>query len=574
MDHIIPYSRCFDDSYQNKVLVLASENRQKGNRLPYEYFGQDEVRWHGYEVRVENLIHNYRKRQKLLKRRLTEEESTGFIDRNLKDTQYITRAVYNLIRDHLAFAESAYRKKPVQAVNGAVTSMLRGRWGVQKIREDGDLHHCLDAAVIAATTPGLVQRLTAYNKHRETWERPPAGYVDPATGELIELPQEARRDPFPKPWERFRQELEARLDPIDPRHQIDLLKLETYESDEEIKPVFVSRMPNHKVTGAAHAETIRSSKGGDGFTVTKTPLANLKLNKFGEIEGYYNPASDTLLYDALLARLKAFGGDGAKAFAQPFYKPKKDGTLGPRVDKVKICEKATVGLPVRDGIGERVGACTFEPDEKRAAKATYTFEYFKLWQQIVVRKIQNQAQCLRLMGKEEWQELQQMAGKVLSNDSDNREAVAAALYFPALFGNGFFRGSDDPRNAALNYGYAVMRAGIARNLVVHGLEPCIGLHHRSELNNFNLADDLIEPFRPIVDLYAAQNFSKDDDVLTPRQKAGLFNLTNYLVKQAGRRYRVMLSIDRVCTALANSVTAGENLLELPELIPLELHQYE
>ena len=350
VDHIIPYSRCFDDSYQNKVLVLASENRQKGNRLPYEYFGQDEARWHGYEVRVENLIHNYRKRQKLLKRRLTEEESSGFIDRNLKDTQYITRAVYNLIRDHLAFAESAYRKKPVQAVNGAVTAMLRGRWGVQKIREDGDLHHCLDAAVIAATTPGLVQRLTAYNKHRETWERPPAGYVDPATGELIELPQEARRDPFPKPWERFRQELEARLDPIDPRHQIDLLKLETYESDEEIKPVFVSRMPNHKVTGAAHAETIRSSKGGDGFTVTKTPLTNLKLNKFGEIEGYYNPASDTLLYDALLARLKDFGGDGAKAFVQPFYKPKKDGTPGPRVDKVKICEKATVGLPVRDGI--------------------------------------------------------------------------------------------------------------------------------------------------------------------------------------------------------------------------------
>ncbi len=350
VDHIIPYSRCFDDSYQNKVLVLASENRQKGNRLPYEYFGQDEARWHGYEVRVENLIHNYRKRQKLLKRRLTEEESTGFIDRNLKDTQYITRTVYNLIRNHLAFAESAYRKKPVQAVNGAVTAMLRGRWGVQKIREDSDLHHCLDAAVIAATTPGLVQRLTAYNKHRETWERPPAGYVDPATGELIELPQEARRDPFPKPWERFRQELEARLDPIDPRHQIDLLKLETYESDEEIKPVFVSRMPNHKVTGAAHAETIRSSKGGDGFTVTKTPLTNLKLNKFGEIEGYYNPASDTLLYDALLARLKDFGGDGAKAFAQPFYKPKKDGSPGPRVDKVKIREKATVGLPVRDGI--------------------------------------------------------------------------------------------------------------------------------------------------------------------------------------------------------------------------------
>lgn len=209
VDHIVPYSRCFDDSYQNKVLVLASENRQKGNRLPYEYFGYDEVRWHEYEVRVENLIRNYRKRQKLLKRQLSEEESAGFIDRNLKDTQYITRSIYNLIRNNLVFAESNYKKRPVQTVNGAVTSMLRNRWGVQKIREDGDLHHCLDAAVIAATTPGLVQRLTEHSKRRETLEKAPAGYVDPATGELLELPQEARRDLFPKPWERFRQELEG-----------------------------------------------------------------------------------------------------------------------------------------------------------------------------------------------------------------------------------------------------------------------------------------------------------------------------------------------------------------------------
>lgn len=401
VDHIIPYSRCFDDSYQNKVLVLASENRQKGNRLPYEYFGQDEARWHEYEVRVENLIRNYRKRQKLLKKRLTEEESAGFIDRNLKDTQYISRSIYNLLRDNLAFAESDYRKKPVQTVNGAVTSMLRGRWGVQKIREDGDLHHCMDAAVIAAASPGLVQRLTEYSKRREAFEEASRGYVDPATGELVELPEQLRRDPFPKPWERFRQELEARLDPINPRHQIDLLKLGTYESDEEIRPVFVSRMPNHKVTGAAHAETIRSSKGGDGFTVTKTPLTNLKLNKFGEIEGYYNPASDTLLYNALLARLKDFGGDGAKAFAQPFYKPKKDGTPGPRVDKVKICEKATTGLPVRDGIAAngsmiRIDVFYVEDDgyyfvpiyvadtkrEKLPNKAAVAMKPYNLWKEM------------------------------------------------------------------------------------------------------------------------------------------------------------------------------------------------
>ena len=198
----------------------------------------------------------------------------------------------------------------------------------------------------------------------------------------------------------------------------------------------------------------------------------------------------------------------------------------------------------------------------------------QLWQRIVTQKICNQAECLRLLKKDGWEDVRQLADRVLSDDSDNREAVAASLYFPLLFGTGFSRGSDDPRNAALNYGYAILRGSIARNLVVHGLEPCIGIHHRSELNNFNLADDLIEPFRPIVDLYVSQNFSKEDEVLSSGQKAGLFNLTNYLVKQAGKRYRVMLSVDRTCTALANSMAEEKMLLELPELLPLEIHQYE
>lgn len=198
----------------------------------------------------------------------------------------------------------------------------------------------------------------------------------------------------------------------------------------------------------------------------------------------------------------------------------------------------------------------------------------QLWQQIVVQKIRNQAECLRLCEKDGWRELLDMADSVRSDDSDNREAVAAAFYFPHLFGDGFSRGTEDSRNAALNYGYAILRGGIARNLVLHGLEPCLGIHHRSELNNFNLADDLIEPFRPIVDLYVAQNVSKTETGLSQTQKIELFNLTNVLVKQADRRYRVMLSMGRTCTALANSITEQKMLLELPELLPTEQHRYE
>lgn len=350
VDHIIPYSRCFDDSYRNKVLVLSNENRQKGNRLPYEYFGHDADRWLAFETRTETLIHDYRKRQKLLKKKLTDEESHEFIQRNLTDTQYITRAIHCLLLDHLEFAESRYGKKPVQAVNGAVTAMLRGRWGITKIREDGDLHHCLDAAVVAVTSPGMVQKLTRYNQQRENAQST-AGYVDRATGEVLTRREyDAKYSPdFPVPWDRFRQELEARLDPVDPQRAILHLHLPTYETNEEIKPVFVSRMPNHKVTGAAHAETIRSGKKS-GHTVTKTALTNLKLNKWGEIDGYYNPESDRLLYNALLEQLKAYDGNGAKAFVQPFYKPKRDGTSGPRVDKVKIMEKSTLNLPVHEGV--------------------------------------------------------------------------------------------------------------------------------------------------------------------------------------------------------------------------------
>lgn len=357
VDHIIPYSRCFDDSYRNKVLVLAKENRQKGNRLPYEYFGQDEARWHQFEGRVESLIHDYRKRQKLLKQSFTDTESADFIERNLKDTQYITKAIYNLIRNHLEFADSKYNRKnasPVYPVNGAVTAMLRNRWGVHKIREDGDLHHCLDATVVAATSPALIQLLTEYHKRKETLVKTPGGYADPTTGELVEDIQDNR---IPEPWPKFRQELEARLSP-DPRPQIDRLKLPTYENDESIKPVFASRMPNHKVTGAAHAETIRSSKAGEGTMVSKVPLNKLSLKQGRIVSGnaeYYNPASDMLLYNALVAQLQRFDGDGAKAFTQPFYKPKHDGSSGPRVDKVKVVEKSTVNLPVRNGVAANGG---------------------------------------------------------------------------------------------------------------------------------------------------------------------------------------------------------------------------
>ena len=352
VDHIIPYSRCFDDSYSNKVLVLASENRQKGNCTPYEYFGENEQRWHEFSVRVGASVRDFKKRQKLLNTSFGEEQGKDFIQRNLNDTQHITRVVYNYLRNNLEFADSAYAKAPVQAVNGAVTAMLRGRWGIEKMRGDGDLHHCKDAVVIAATSRSMIQRLSNYYKEEERLFMGKTHFVDPGTGEVLTRKEFQQRfaPKFPQPWDRFREELEARLDPVNPMDAVMALHLSTYESDEEIAPVFVSHMPKHTVTGAAHEETIRSRT--ETGTVTKTALTALKLDKNGEIDGYYSPQIDPRLYQALVERLKQFGGDGAKAFAEPFYKPKKDGTPGPRVGKVKIERKSSLSVPTARGVAD------------------------------------------------------------------------------------------------------------------------------------------------------------------------------------------------------------------------------
>lgn len=352
VDHIIPYSISFDDSYTNKVLVRSPENRQKGNRIPADYFKSDPARWQRFETLVNTQVHNWKKKRNLLTQALSEEQKNGFKQRNLVDTQYIARVMYNLINDHLQFAETGKydKKRRTQAVNGAITAHVRKRLGIQKIREDGDLHHAVDAAVVACVSPGMIQKITQYTKHRECIRKTKEGYLDTETGELMTREAyDAKYSPrFPAPWERFRQELEARLSD-NPAEEIARLHLATYDSEEEIKQVFVSRKQTHKISGAAHEATIRSAKKPGG-SISKKPLTSLSLNKkTGEIKDYYAPESDRLLYEALKKRLEEFDGNAEKAFAEPFYKPKRDGTRGPLVKKVKIYEKKTITVPVNGG---------------------------------------------------------------------------------------------------------------------------------------------------------------------------------------------------------------------------------
>lgn len=351
IDHIIPYSISFDDSYRNKVLVLSAENRQKGNRLPLEYMADQPEKAARFETLVETRIRDYRKRQKLLKKKLSDDDLSGFRSRNLTDTQYIARVIYNLFNDYLEFAPSQkYQKKPVRAVNGAVTDYMRKRFGLHKNRADGDLHHAMDAVVIAVTSDYMIQRISNYSKRRECGPKFNGSYVDPETGELLcQADFDAKYAPsFPEPWPHFRQELEARMSP-EPMENLMQLQLPTYDNDEEVSPIFVSQMPRRGVTGAAHKETIWSGKE-EGSLIKKVPLTSLKLDKDGSIKGYYHPCDDRLLYEALLAQLQKFNGDGEKAFKELFHKPKKDGTPGPVVNKVKTIADTSKAVPVNGGI--------------------------------------------------------------------------------------------------------------------------------------------------------------------------------------------------------------------------------
>ena len=178
----------------------------------------------------------------------------------------------------------------------------------------------------------------------------------------------------------------------------------------------------------------------------------------------------------------------------------------------------------------------------------------RLWQQIVVRKIRNQALCLAYLDLDGSEELMKMCKEVQSGDRTHVEAKAAAFYFKSLYGLGFSRGNDHVINSALNYGYAIVRGLIARSIVCYGLEPSIGVFHHSELNNFNLADDMIEPFRPLVDLYVAQNYdiAEIDSDLTPERKRGIFGIINYDMDMKGEKRIISNCIDMLVASYSGA----------------------
>ena len=197
----------------------------------------------------------------------------------------------------------------------------------------------------------------------------------------------------------------------------------------------------------------------------------------------------------------------------------------------------------------------------------------KLWKQIIYQKIENQATVLKLSNNNCWDEIDCIKYKVKPGDSENMEAVAASKYFRLLFGKIFTRAQETGVNAALNYGYAILRGTIEKYLIAYGYEPALGIFHKSTLNNFNLADDLIEPYRPLVDLFVKQ-YAEDDEELTTARKAQLVNLLNADVIIDTKLYACAKAIELTVSSLSSFIQRGKEGLLLPSVIELEQHSYE
>ena len=147
-----------------------------------------------------------------------------------------------------------------------------------------------------------------------------------------------------------------------------------------------------------------------------------------------------------------------------------------------------------------------------------------LWKQIVEAKIRNQAALLNKLGKN-GERLKPYYTNVKSGDSDNREGVAAKIYWGELFGEDFIRSREgvEPNNM-LNYGYTLLRAAVARSLMGSGLFPAFGIFHRNRYNAFPLADDIMEPYRPYVDEIVFDLYANGERKLTKDVKSQLLRL--------------------------------------------------
>ncbi len=187
----------------------------------------------------------------------------------------------------------------------------------------------------------------------------------------------------------------------------------------------------------------------------------------------------------------------------------------------------------------------------------------RLWAEIVKSKLQQQAAALEATGAP-FIPLSALVRKVRAGDPDNFEAQGARRYWGLLFGGDFRRDQQaGGLNSMLNYGYTVLRAATARAVVAAGLHPTIGLHHSNEGNAMRLVDDLMEPFRPMIDLKVWQLHKQGEGQITPDSKRALVRTLYDDMQTSAGATPVMVCTQKLATSLAQVFMGEKNKLDLP-----------
>ena len=194
----------------------------------------------------------------------------------------------------------------------------------------------------------------------------------------------------------------------------------------------------------------------------------------------------------------------------------------------------------------------------------------RLWQSIVQAKIMQQQAVLARIGTYT-AKMSAFTKQVRSGDPDNIEAQAARYYWPLLLGKAFRRNRNETGvNTLLNYGYSIIRSAMARAIVTTGLHPSVGIHHHNPTNDMCLVDDLMEPFRPIVDLYV-YHLAKNNQTIINKQTKRILGNVIYLDMATSRGTTPLLAcLEQLALSVSRSFETGKVQIDLPkEILPLE-----
>lgn len=182
-----------------------------------------------------------------------------------------------------------------------------------------------------------------------------------------------------------------------------------------------------------------------------------------------------------------------------------------------------------------------------------------IWKRLIAYKIENQYTVLKCFEKSQQslERLNHYYNQLEDYDRTNREGHAAKVYFNELFGKEFSRNNEEHIvNAGLNYGYAIIRAHLARCVVGYGLSPMLGIFHRSEYNQFNLVDDLMEPFRPFIDCFVYQTL-REKRYFTGEHRRELIELMNKRCRFKGGQYTLQIILEKFVIDFISVIETGE-----------------